>query len=138
MTRSQAAISGLQGCLAIEHEALWLYAYVGARVTAISRQAHDSYESHRKSRDVLIAMLHDSQASLPAPATDYASGNATSPSQARAIVRSIEAKVEAANLVLVGSSEGLDREFALKGLRRAALASLAWGGAPVAFPGLPA
>ena len=137
ITRSQAAVAGFQACLALEHEAIWTYGYIGARVPSVAKRAHTSYESHRRIRDTLIAMLHDSQSIVPGPESDYALVPVRKSAQAKGIARRVENRHEAAYLALVGSTEGTDRQYALAMLRKAALASLDWGGEPEAFPGLP-
>lgn len=137
MTRSQAAVSGLQDCLALEHEALWVYAYLGSRITAADEAAHRAFGNHRESRDVLITMLRASASAQPAPRADYDVTKVNTRRQASAIATSIEAKSAAAYLSLVGVSEGEDRKFAITALRKAALEILLWGGKPSAFPGLP-
>lgn len=137
MRRSQAAVAGLQDCLALEHEALWVYAYLGARIAGANEAAHRAFGNHRHSRDVLIAMLRASQSTQPAPRADYDVTTVKNLEQAAAVARSLEAKSAAAYLSLVGMSEGDDREFAINTLRKAAIATLVWGGKPSAFPGLP-
>lgn len=137
MRRSQAAVAGMQDCLALEHEAIWVYAYLGARIAGADRPAHRAFGNHRRSRDVLIAMLRASRSTQPAPRSDYDVTTVNNLEQASAVARSLEAKTAAAYLTLVGSSEGDDREFAINSLRKAALAMLVWGAKPSAFPGLP-
>ena len=138
MTRSPSTVTGLQECLALEHEAIWVYAYLGARIPTASKAAHRAFANHRRSRDALIAMLRASQATQPMPRSDYAVMKVNTLGQANAVATSLEAKSAAAYLSLVGASEGEDRKFAINTLRTAALAILAWGGKPSAFPGLPA
>lgn len=138
MTRSPSTVTGLQECLALEQEAIWVYAYLGARIPTAGKAAHRAFANHRQSRDALIAMLRASKATQPMPRSDYAVGTVENLEQAAAMARSIEARSAAAYVSLVGAGEGKDREFALNTLRKAALATLAWGGKPTAFPGLPA
>lgn len=137
MTRSRATVAGLQQCLALEHEAVWVYAYLGARMPAADTAAHKAFGSHRRSRDTLIAMLRASGAIRPGPLTDYAVDVVENLGQAQSVARAIEDKGARAYLSLVGVSEGKDRRFAIESLRKAALATLHWAGKPSAFPGLP-
>jgi len=137
MTGTPSTILGLQKCLALEHEAIWVYAYIGARVSDAGKAAARAFGSHRRSRDVLIARLSAAHASRPAPRSDYAVTKVTNLDQARTLARSLEDKGAAAYLALIGASEGKDREFAITMLRKAALATLDWDGKPTAFPGLP-
>ena len=138
MTAAKATVAGLQQCLALEHEAIWVYAYLGARVSDANKAAVRAFGRHRQSRDVLIARLSAANATRPAPLADYAVDEVTNLRQAATVARSLEDKSAAAYLALVGTSEGKDREFAITMLRKAALATLDWGGKPIAFPGLPA
>lgn len=137
MSRSQTAVAGLQKCLALEHEAIWLFGYLGGRESGIADRARTSYDAHRRVRDTLITMLHDSGSATAGPRSDYALTPVATAAQARAVARTIESRGAAAYLALVGATEPADREFALQMLRKAALASLAWGAEPSAFPGLP-
>lgn len=137
MTRSHAAVAGFKDCLALEHEAIWLYAYLGARVPAAADRAQAAYESHRAIRDRLIAMLHDSGSAVPGSEANYELTPVKSAAEAKAVARSIESRSAAAYLALVGSTDAADRKFALQMLRKAALAGLTWDASPAAFPGLP-
>lgn len=137
MTRSEAAIAALQDCLAIEHEAIWLYGYLGARIAAVEKRAVSAYAAHRRSRDALLALLHDASAEAPGPRTDYAIPAAKNTAQASTTARAIEAKAQAAYLGLVGASRPADRRFAITQLRKSAVDALGWGAEPSAFPGLP-
>ena len=133
-----ATIDAIQNCLALEHEALWVYGYLGGRIPALQDQAREAFDEHRRARDRLIALLDRAGADRPAPLTAYLLGTARNLKQASAIARALEDKGVAGWLTVVGTSEGEDRRFAITMMRRAALASLRWGGKPVAFPGLPA
>lgn len=137
MTRSPEVVAHLQNCLALEHEAIWVYAYLGARVRDADDAAHRAFGNHRHSRDKLLAMLSDAGTPNPSPKASYVVGTAKNFDQSATIARSIEAKSASAYLALVGASEGKDREFAINTLRKAALATLVWRGKPAAFPGLP-
>lgn len=136
MSRSPAAVARLQACLALEHEAIWLYSYVGARFTAIGATARKSYDRHRRLRDQLLALLRESRATNPLPAADYAVDNVTNVTRAKAVLRSLESRSAAAWLSVIGVTEGSDRQLALGHLRTAALAELDWDGKPEPFPGL--
>ncbi|MCL8253410.1 ferritin-like domain-containing protein [Aeromicrobium fastidiosum] len=47
----------LQAWLALEHEAVWLYPVVGARLDALRDRATTSFEAHRDVRDDLVVRL---------------------------------------------------------------------------------
>lgn len=130
-------VTAMQTWLAVEHEAVWLYAMVGARFRELTRQSRRLRETHLAARDELLDRLHQSGAEPVATELSYDVGPLTTADQARKALRGIEGKIAAASLGLVGESSGETREFATKALRRAALTDLEWGGAPTAFPGLP-
>lgn len=135
MSRSEAALTALRNCLAIEHEALWLYGVIGARIDALDNRAQSSYKSHRRNRDVLLAMLAGLR--LPGPRSDYAISPTKTTAQGEALAQAIETKCQAAYLAVIGVGDASDRGFAVKKLRAAALAGLDWHAKPAAFPGLP-
>lgn len=130
-------VTAVQNGLALEHEAIWVYGYLGGRVPAIEDAARDAFEIHRLIRDRLIAMLDADGATRPAPLMGYDVPTVKDAKQASAIARDIEAKGVATWLSAVGTSEGKERRFAIEMMRRAALAELSWDGELAAFPGLP-
>lgn len=126
----------VQGWLALEHEAVWLYPVIGARHDTLSRSARRSYDAHRNARDGLLARLNRAGAEPVAVALSYDVGSLKTAADARAVARRLERRIEAACLTLAGVSEADERASATASLRRAALAELTWGGRPAAFPGL--
>ncbi len=135
MTRSSVTLDALRNCLAIEHEAMWLYAFIGARIDALDRRARTSYNAHRRNRDALIARLL--AVTLPGPRSDYAVSQIKTATQGEALAQAIEVKCQSAYLAVIGSGGTSDRKFAVTRLRCAALAGLDWDAEPAAFPGLP-
>lgn len=128
----------LQQWLALEHEAVWLYAVAGGRFAPMAATARAAYNAHVDAREVLLERLHRDGIEPVATALAYGIGKLRTTDDARKIARDLEARIAAACLALVGLVDGKDREFATAALRRAALAELTWGGRPSAFPGLPA
>lgn len=126
----------LQDWLALEHEAVWLHAMIGGRFPELGDAARTAYTSHRAVRDRLLAHLHTAGVEPVSTGIAYDIGDLTTVKQARSIARRLEQSIAAACLTLAGISAE-QRAFAMSGLRRAALADLAWGGHPTAFPGLP-
>ncbi|KQX75439.1 ferritin-like domain-containing protein [Aeromicrobium sp. Root472D3] len=127
----------LQAWLALEHEAVWLYPVVGARLDALRDRATTSFEAHRDVRDDLVVRLRTRGVEPVSAALGYAVGPLTTADEARAASRSLEDRVCAAVLTLAGTAEGDVRELAVTALRTSALAAQVWGAAPTAFPGLP-
>ena len=128
----------MQDWLALEHEAVWLSPVIGARFAAVAGRARSSYDSHRDARDRLQFRLHELGVEPVPTQLSYEVGRLRTRARANAAARQIERDIEAICLTLAGDSTGDLRAYALRGLRRAALAELTWGGAPQAFPGLPA
>ena len=134
MTTTEA----LQAWLAVEHEAVWLYPVLGARFDDLRGRATASFEAHRDTRDAVLARLRDLDAEPVSAQLTYDSGAVTTIDDARAAAQTVEATIGAACLALAGVAEQDEtRTYAIRNLTRAALAELAWGAAPRAFPGLP-
>jgi hypothetical protein len=131
------AISAMQKWLALEHEAVWLYPLVGARFGELTRLSRRTRDAHLVTRDKLLERLHDAGAEPVATALSYEVGPLSTAAEAQKAARSVETRIAAACLGLVGEVEGDARDFATSSLRRAALTDLDWGGTPTAFPGLP-
>lgn len=131
-----ATLRDLQDWLALEHEAVWLYGLIGARVDNLAKPARTSYDAHRAARDRLLALVHERGAEPVGPALTYGDGAVDSPKEARAAAVDLEHRISAACLTLFGHAGRDGRRFAMTGLRRSALASLDWGADVRAFPGL--
>lgn len=129
-------VEALQAWLALEHEAVWLYGMVGARVDDLGESARRSFDAHRAVRDRLAVLIDDASAQPVGPRLTYGDDRVDSAGDARVTAQSVEQRITAACLNLFGSSGEDGRRFAMAGARRSALASLDWGGAPQAFPGL--
>ncbi|WP_332641931.1 DUF4439 domain-containing protein [Aeromicrobium sp.] len=132
------ATEALQGWLAVEHEAVWLYPVIGARLDQLTERARASHDAHLRTRDHLLNRLQVLDVE-PVPAKlSYAVGSMRTPEQATRLARRLEQAVAAACLTFAGeTSDQDDQKYAITRLRRAAEAELTWGGRPRAFPGLP-
>ena len=129
-------IDDLQAWLALEHEAVWLYGLIGARVDGVAKSARTSYDAHRVVRDRLIARVEQSGGEPVGPALTYGDSRVDSPKDARAAASSVEERIAAACVTVFGGADSDGRRFAMSGLRRAALAALDWGAPVRAFAGL--
>ena len=127
----------LQAWLALEHEAVWLYPVVGARIDGLRGRATASFEAHRDVRDDLVVRLRELGAEPGSAALGYRAGSLATAEEANGAARSLEARICAAELALAGTAEGELRELAVTALRTSALAEQTWGATPKAFPGLP-
>ncbi|WP_293784441.1 DUF4439 domain-containing protein [uncultured Aeromicrobium sp.] len=122
--------------LALELEAVWLYPIIAARHETLRRRAAAAFEAHEKRRDELLAVLSEANAESPGPEVSYDVGALTSPDDASHVARSVEARICAAIVRLVGLVEGEQRAMAVEALRDTALRTLNWGAEPEPFPGL--
>jgi hypothetical protein len=116
---------------------VWLYPVIGARFAGLTDRARESYDKHRDVRDRLLFRLHRLGVEPVPTDLSYDVARVRSKALALGTARRIEGDIAAACLRLAGDSTGDLRTYAIAGLRRAALAELAWGGRPDAFPGLP-
>lgn len=130
-------LDDLQAWLALEHEAVWLYGVIGARVGGLADPARRSLDAHRVVRDRLRGRVDEVSGQPTGPALTYGDGRIDTRRQARTAARDVEERITAACVTLAGSVQDDDgRRFAISGLRRAALAALDWGAPVRAFPGL--
>ena len=129
-------LDDFQAWLALEHEAVWLYGMIGARIDRLARPARTSYDAHRVIRDRLLALVDSAEGNPVGPALTYGDDRVDSAKDARAAATNVEERIAAACVALFGNSARDERRFAMSGLRRAALAVLDWGGPVRAFPGL--
>ncbi|WP_405065923.1 ferritin-like domain-containing protein [Kribbella sp. NBC_01510] len=131
-------LEALQAALAGEHAAMYGVGVAGGKLSgARFKAATDSYEQHRDNRDHLSALVvaagETPVAAEPAYDLPQAVSNAAT---AAALILLIERRVAAVYGDLVEAAEQpAVRAFAIESLLAAASAQVAWGGAPVAFPG---
>ena len=129
-------LDDLQAWLALEHEAVWLYGLIGARVDNLARPASTSYDAHRAARDRLRKQVDDAGGQPVGPALTYGDDRIDSAKDARTAASNVEERIAAACVTVFGTVGQDGRRFAMSGLRRAALAALDWGAPVRAFPGL--
>ena len=131
-------LEALQAALAGEHAALYGVGVAGGKLSgARFGAATDSYEQHRSNRDHLSALVVAAGETPVAadPAYDLPQA-VTNAATAAALILLIERRVAAVYGDLVEAAEQpAVRSFAIESLLSAASAQIAWGGAPVAFPG---
>lgn len=131
-------LEALQAALSGEHAALYGVGLAGGKLSgARFRAATDSYEQHRSNRDQLSALVVAAGETPVAaePAYDVPTA-VTNAATAAALILLIERRVAAVYGDLVEAAEQpAVRSFAIESLLSAASAQIAWGGAPVAFPG---
>ena len=131
-------LEALQAALAGEHAAMYGVGVAGGKLSgARFKAATDSYEEHRDHRDHLSALVVAAGETPVAAEPAYDLPQAvTNAATAAALVLLIERRVAAVYGDLVEAAEQpAVRAFAIESLLAAASAQVAWGGAPVAFPG---
>ncbi|MEV5962449.1 ferritin-like domain-containing protein [Kribbella sp. NPDC051952] len=132
-------VEALQAALAGEHAALYGVGVAGGKLSgARFKAATDSYEQHRRNRDRLAALVVAAAQTPVAAEPAYDLPQAvTNAATAAALILLIERRVAAVYGDLVEAAEQAPvRALAIESLLEAATAQIAWGGAPVAFPGL--
>ncbi|GAA3087057.1 hypothetical protein JOF29_008227 [Kribbella aluminosa] len=131
-------LDALQAALAGEHAAMYGVGVAGGKLSgARFGAATDLFGAHRDNRDQLSALIvaagQTPVAAQPAYDLPQAVTNAAT---AAALVLVIERRIAAVYGDLVEAAEQAPvRVFAIDALQTAAGNQLAWGGAPVAFPG---
>lgn len=143
---AEAAPSGpveaLQEVLAAEHAAVWVLAFLGARVSAsdqpdLAARLTASFEAHRVARDQVTDLLDDQGADPVAAEPDYALPSpAGSPAELEAAALQVEQRVTAAYAVGVRGTSEDARRWVLTGLQASAVRSLGFGAPPTDLPGL--
>ncbi|GAA1731913.1 DUF4439 domain-containing protein [Aeromicrobium alkaliterrae] len=125
-------MSDLEQVLALEHEAVWTYGLIGGAFEGLREQAEASFAAHRAERDRLLPRVREA---LP-PQVAYAPATIADEASARLRAQDVESRLAAAWSAVVGTTTGDDRSDAVDQLVVTETARLAWGGTPVAFPGL--
>lgn len=132
----------LQGTLAGEHAAVYLYGVLGARLSASAQadlyeRVREAYTLHRGRRDQLIAMARAMDVDPVAAEISYELPNAaTTPVEIQRAAREIEERCAALYADMVGNTSQANRQWALEALQDAAVRLLALGGEPEPFPGI--
>lgn len=132
-------VEALQAALAGEHAALYGVGVAGGKLSGPRfKAATDSYEQHRRNRDRLAALVVAAGQTPVAAEPAYDLPQAvTNAATAAALILLIERRVAAVYGDLVEAAEQAPvRALAIESLLESASAQIAWGGAPVAFPGL--
>ena len=129
----------LQSVLAGEHATIYGYGVAGARLTGTDRRrALAAYDSHRRKRDELVALIVARGDQPVAAASSYTLPSAvTSADDAVVLTTLLEERLAAVWADGVGTLSGSLRTLAIGGLRDAAVLAAVWRGGSVPFPGLP-
>ncbi|TDD30310.1 DUF4439 domain-containing protein [Kribbella turkmenica] len=131
-------VEALQAALAGEHAAMYGVGVAGGKLSgARFRAATDTFEQHRRNRDRLTRLVIAAGETPVAAEAAYDLPQAVSnTATAAALVLLIERRLTAVYGDLVeAAGQPAVRAFAIQTLLATASAQLAWGGAPVAFPG---
>ncbi len=118
--------------LSLEHEAVWTYGLIGGAFETLREPAQAAFSAHRAERDRLLAVVDEA---VP-PQVAYAPTTLADEAAARLRAQDVEGRLAAAWSAVIGTTTGSDRVDAIERLVTAETARIAWGGSPVAFPGL--
>ena len=133
-------VAALQAALAAEHAAVYGYGVAGARLRgAAQTSARTLWDAHRATRDRLAAMIGARHAVPVAAAAAYRLPvRITSPRTAAACVATLEERLAAAYLGLVGVDDMRLRTLGVQSMQEAVMRAVRWRGGPPrsAFPGL--
>jgi hypothetical protein len=136
---SGTSTRALQSVLAGEHATIYGYGIAGAHLSgAARRRALAAYNSHRRRRDELVALIVARGDQPNAAASSYTLPVAvTSAHDAVVLTTLLEERLAAVWADAVGVLSGTLRALAIGGLREAAVRAAVWRGGSVPFPGLP-
>lgn len=134
------ALASLQGTLAAEHAAVWVYDVLGGQTSrseaaALYDELYAAYRAHRRRRDQLISVIAADGAEPVAAEVGYRLGDVSSVGLARAAARLVEERCAATYSDLVAHTEGDRRGWAIRALTDAAVRQLRFRGSPETFPG---
>jgi hypothetical protein len=137
-------VGALTDCLSAEYAAVYGYGVVGGALRAgvsdgpLALRATAQYRQHQARRDALIQLFDAAgrrpPAALPAYRIPF---DVSAASSARRLARSIESRCAAVYVRAIAATTGDGRRFCSDVLTDCARSAVAWGAAPVAFPGLP-
>jgi hypothetical protein len=129
-----SAVDALEACLAQAQRGVWVLGLLGARLD--DPRPADSFASHRRDRDDLLAALAARGATPPAPPASYDVEVPSDLDAGRRLAQQVEQDTAAAAAAAVRVTSGVERRLAVRLLQRSASRAVAWDAAPVAFPGL--
>ena len=141
MTTGRGALAALQGALAAEHAAVYVYGALGGR-TSRSASAElfgavsSAYSAHRARRDRLIALIAENGAEPVAAQAAYElSGPLVRPEEISRAALGLEQSCATTYAYLVAHTVADQRRWAVEVLNETAVRELAFRGTPETFPG---
>jgi hypothetical protein len=136
-------LEAVQAALAGEHAAIYVYGVLGGRVSVThaprtAAAVTAAYTTHRARRDQLQQMVRTLGGEPVAAAVAYdLDGPVDTTDQIIREARGIETRCSAVYAQTVGSTVGVQRQWAIDAHTDAAVRLLGFDGTPEAFPGLP-
>ncbi len=129
-------IEALQVVLAAEHQAVFGYGTVGARLTGTPRvQATALWDAHRNRRDQISALITAQGGDPVSPEATYALPAARTPAL---LAAALEQAILTSYVPLAGVNDTKLRKMAAQGMQEAMTRVVRWSRTPpaTAFPGL--
>jgi len=136
-------LEALQGTLAGEHAAVYVYGVLGGRVSAsaepaLSTALRAAHDVHRVRRDQVTAMVRAAGEEPVAAAVSYELPNrADTAGRCRRAAAELEERCTEVYAAMVGSTAGANRQWAIDALTDAAVRGLTFGVEPTPWPGAP-
>ena len=130
-------VAALQAALAGEHAAVWACGRAAAELTGAQRgRALDQLDAHRIARDTLRGRIRAAGSEpVPAAAAYVEPFPVTGARTARRLLAQVDDALAACYADVAAATSAGERGTAVKASVAAARRSVAWGGAPRAFPG---
>jgi len=135
-------LDALQAALAGEHAAIYVYGVLGGRVSVseaptLAAAVTSAYTTHRARRDQLQLIVRRLGGEPVVTAVAYElEGPADTTREIAGEARGIETRCAGVYAQAVGSTVGVQRQWAIDAHTDAAVRLLGFGGEPDAFPGL--
>ena len=140
----QTALDALQGTLAAEHAAVYVFGVLGGRAAVLGlsplRPAlATAYDTHLARRNQVRVLVRRAGGDPVAAEAAYDLPRAlTTPAQITAEALRVERSCVSTYAALVAATTGADRTWAIETVAAGALSELTFGGSPQPLPGLPA
>lgn len=142
MNETLRPLEAAQDALAAEHAAVFVLGHLLGRTSSsaspdLAGLLRADYVLHRARRDQLLRRVRDQDATPVAAEPLYDLPPSGTPTQVRAAADALEERSCAVYATMVGATWGGARQWALRALTESSVRRIAYGTAPLTWPGLP-